>query len=182
VLVWAFVFASGRPKVHSIDETPSATPHRYRKPCNVPVCGIKNSQGKIMKNAYASSIVLALSALAAGQAFADNGQPRYDQTIGVNPPTAFASSKTVQQVRIELAEAQRTGDILANRGGGDSTAKLNQLYPGRYPAQSVAPGKTFEQVRLELAEAQRTGDILANRGGGDSTVKLNQLNPSRYPA
>lgn len=133
-----------------------------------------------MKTAYASSIVLALSALAAGQAFANDSQTRYDELIGGNPPTAFASGKTVKQVRLELAEAQRTGDILANRGGGDSSAKLNQLNPSRYPAQSVAPGKTVEQVRLELADAQRTGDILANRGGGDSTLKLIQLYPGRY--
>lgn len=82
---------------------------------------------------------------------------------------------TREQVKAELAEAIRTGDIVGN---GETGQKLNEMYPGRYPAKPVAPGKTRAQVRAELAEAQRTGDIVAN---GESSRKLNELYPNRYP-
>jgi hypothetical protein len=41
-----------------------------------------------------------------------------------------AQAKTREQVKAELAEAQRTGDIIAD---GESGKKLNELYPSRYP-------------------------------------------------
>ena len=82
---------------------------------------------------------------------------------------------TREQVKAELAEAIRTGDIFGN---GEPGQKLNEMYPGRYPAKPVAPGKTRAQVRAELAESQRTGDIVGN---GDSGQKLNEVFPGRYP-
>ncbi|MBS3911403.1 MAG: DUF4148 domain-containing protein [Hydrogenophaga sp.] len=42
--------------------------------------------------------------------------------------------KTRDQVRAELREAQRTGDIVA---GGESGQKLNELSPNRYPAKAT---------------------------------------------
>ena len=42
---------------------------------------------------------------------------------------AFAGT-TREQVKAELAEAIRTGDIMA---GGESNLKLNEVYPNRYP-------------------------------------------------
>lgn len=111
-----------------------------------------------MKTSYAAIIALTLSTLAAGYA------------------SAADVGKTRDQVRAELAEAQRTGDIVAF---GDSGKKLNELYPSRYPAQAVVQGKTRAQVLAELAEAQRTGDIVAD---SESGKKLNELYPSRYPA
>jgi ribosomal protein L30E len=83
---------------------------------------------------------------------------------------------TREQVKAELAEAIRSGDMPV---GGESDLKLNQLYPGRYPAKAAVAGKTREQVKTELAEAIRTGDMPA---GGESGQKLNELNPQRYPA
>jgi ribosomal protein L30E len=83
---------------------------------------------------------------------------------------------TREQVRAELAEAIRSGDMPV---GGESDLKLNQLYPGRYPAKAAAVGKTREQVRAELAEAIRRGDMVA---GGESGLKLNEIDPGRYPA
>ena len=103
-----------------------------------------------MKTATAS-IALAITALLAGHAQAAD--------VG----------KTREQVRAELAEAQRTGDIVAGKDmGTDEYAsgagrKLNELFPAAYPAKPVVAGKTREQVRTELAEAQRTGDIAANK-------------------
>lgn len=113
-----------------------------------------------MNRKYLSTLLLALAAVTAGNVLAADA----------------SSAKTREQVRAELAEAQRTGDIVAN---GDSGKKLNELYPSRYPAQAVAPGYTRAQVLAELAEAQRTGDMPAH---GDSGKKLNELYPSQYPA
>ena len=41
-------------------------------------------------------------------------------------------TKTREQVKSELAEAIRTGDILS---GSDTLAKLNELYPDRYRSE-----------------------------------------------
>jgi Domain of unknown function (DUF4148) len=94
--------------------------------------------------------------------------------------TAFGTHANAQltreQVKAELAEAIRTGDMPA---GGESDLKLNQLYPGRYPTKASAVSKTREQVRAELAEAIRTGDMPA---AGESGQKQNELDPQRYPA
>ena len=107
-----------------------------------------------------STLTLALAALAAGNALAADA----------------AAPKTRDQVRAELAEAQRTGDMVAH---GNSGQKLNELYPSQYPAKAVTQGNTRAQVLAELVEAQRTGDIVAH---GDSGQKLNELYPSQYPA
>lgn len=84
------------------------------------------------------------------------------------------TAKTREQVRNELAEAIRTGDIAT----GESSLTLRDLYPQRYPAGPTAVGKTREQVADELREAIRTDDIV---GDGDSSLKLNELYPTRYP-
>lgn len=126
-----------------------------------------------MKYATAS-IALAVAALVTGHAqAADN--------IG----------KTRAQVQAELAEAQRTGDIVAPKDAGDEFSaangrKMNEIYPAAYPAKPVVAGKTRAQVQAELAEAQRTGDIVASKDAGDdlssvSGRKLNQLYPNLYP-
>ena len=90
--------------------------------------------------------------------------------------TDASAPKTREQVKAELAEATRTGDIQAF---GDSGRKLNELYQNRYPAKPVVQGNTREQVMAELEEAIRTGNILAP---GNSGRKLNELYPSRFPS
>ena len=106
---------------------------------------------------------------------------------------AMASvSKTREQVRTELFEAIRTGDMPAPNNGMDAQgiatgAKLNEMYPHRYPAKTAQPTKTREQVRAELFEAIRTGDMPAPNNGMDAQgistgAKLNELHPDRYPA
>ena len=52
-----------------------------------------------MKSAYASAIVLTLSALVAGQAFAGSSAASYDETIAVNVPADATPGKTREQVR-----------------------------------------------------------------------------------
>jgi hypothetical protein len=117
------------------------------------------SRNVTMKSAYVSAIALAIAALSAGQTLADDAAP-----------------KTREQVRAELLEAQRTGDLI---GDGETGMKLNQLYPHRYPAAAVAEGKTRAEVRAELGEAQRTGNIVAD---GETGRKFNELFPAQYPA
>lgn len=81
------------------------------------------------------------------------------------------ASITRAQVEAELVEAQRTGDIAAADGN-----KLNELYPGRYPAPQQGKAVSREQVLAELAEARRTGDI-----PGPDGMLLKDLYPGRYP-
>jgi hypothetical protein len=85
-------------------------------------------------------------------------------------------TKTREQVKTELAEAIRTGDMLAN---GESGLKLNELNPQRYPKPPLTAVSTREQVKAELAEAIRTGNMLA---GGEIGLNLNEEFPQRYPA
>lgn len=84
--------------------------------------------------------------------------------------------KTREQVKAELAEAIRTGDVLAP---GEVGLKLNELYPSRYPKPTAAAGKTREKVKAELAEAIRAGDVVA---AGEAGLTLRELSPQRYPS
>ncbi len=88
-----------------------------------------------MNRTYASILALTLAAFSAGSALADDA----------------SAPKTREQVKAELAEAIRTGDIEY----GERGQKLNELFPGRYPAKPAVQGKT----RAELAEAIRTGQL-----------------------
>ena len=101
-----------------------------------------------MNRKHLSTLTLALAALAAGNALAADS----------------AAPKTREQVRAELLEAQRTGDIIEY---GNSGRKLNELYPSQYPAKAVTQGNTREQVQAELAEAKRSGEFVIghNQGG-----------------
>ncbi len=158
-----------------------------------------------MKRQAISTIVLAVAALTAGHAIAQDATP-----------------KSREQVRAELIEATRTGELV---GEAETGRKLNQMFPGRYPASSaVADAKTRAEVKAELAEAARSGDLAvageyspaidsssasgnasgtgraegktreqvraelreANRNGslivGDMGNQRNALNPALYPA
>ena len=109
-----------------------------------------------MKTSYAAIIAISLSALATGYASAEYAIP--DTT-----PAVTTAGKTRDQVRAELVEAQRTGNIQAF---GNSGKNLNELYPNRYPAKAVAQGKTREQVLSELAQAQRSGEFTLQQNHG----------------
>ncbi len=92
-----------------------------------------------MQRTYASILALTLAAFSAGSALAGDA----------------AAPKTREQVKAELAEAIRTGDI----SYGETGQKLNELFPSQYPAKPAVQGKTREQVKAELAEAIRTGQL-----------------------
>ncbi|WP_353148913.1 DUF4148 domain-containing protein [Pollutimonas bauzanensis] len=111
-----------------------------------------------MTRTHASAIALAFATLFAGQAMAaDTGSPI-----------------TRAQVSVELAEAIRTGNVIA----GESSTKLNEEFPHNYPAQRVSSTVTRAQVQAERAEAIRTGNIMV----GESGAKLNEVFPHDYYA
>ncbi len=73
---------------------------------------------------------------------------------------AFAQDdKTREQVKAELAEANRAGTILS----GDGTLWRDLGVPHR-AADADLTGETREQVKTELAEANRNGTILSGDG------------------
>ncbi len=108
-----------------------------------------------MNRSTSLSIVAIAAALIAGPALADT------------------SAKTRDQVNAELANAVRTGNIVAV---GEDSLTLNQQFPGLYAQQTAAAGKTGEQAQAELAAAVRNGDIVVG-----TSSKLNQMFPDLYP-
>jgi len=80
---------------------------------------------------------------------------------------------TREQVKSELADAMRNGDMIAN---GELGLTERQLRPDLYPSTQVA-GKTRAQVEAELATAQRNGELVEASGLRDKDVT-----PGMYPA
>ena len=104
-----------------------------------------------------SVVAIALSTLFAGHALAaDPSVP-----------------KTRADVKAELAEAIRNGDMVAD---GQTGLTFKQLYPQRY-AQPVTAGKTRAEVKAELAEAIRNGDMVAD---GETGLTFKEMAPARY--
>ena len=94
-----------------------------------------------------------------------------------SPAYADDAAKTREQVKAELREAIRSGDVLAN---GDSGLKMNELYPHRYPrvvASAAVPATSRAEVVAETREAIRTGDMYA---AGEAAMRLNEEYPQRY--
>ena len=104
---------------------------------------------------------------------------------------APVSTKTRADVIAEMAEAKRTGNIMASSQvaidfGSTTAAKLNEIFPDRYPAVAKAPAKTRTEVRTALAEAQLTGDLPADNllslvYAGVPGQKLKDVYPTQYP-
>lgn len=113
-----------------------------------------------MKSTYLSVLAVTVAAFTAGQALAAD----------------VSTALTRDQVKAELAQAVRTGDIVIDNEAG---LKANEIFPGRYPAKAAVQGKTRAQVQAELAEAIRTGDVPVD---GVTGLKMNQLAPGNYPA
>jgi len=85
------------------------------------------------------------------------------------------SPRTREEVRIELTEAIRNGDM----SSGESGLTLRQRFPGRYP-QAEAPmrGLSRAQVQQDLSEATRNGELLA---GGEVGWRRNDGVPGGFP-
>jgi hypothetical protein len=110
-------------------------------------------------NTRLSVVAIALSTLVAGHALA------------ADP----AAAKTREQVRAELAEAIRSGDMIADGATGQ---RYNQLAPHLY-AQPVAAAKSRAEVKAELAQAIRSGDLVADGATGQ---RFNEVSPAQYAA
>jgi molybdopterin biosynthesis enzyme MoaB len=119
---------------------------------------INQSKGIFMKRTHFSAIAFALASLTAAQAFAGDH-----------------AHKTRDQVRAELVEAQKFGDIVAN---GDTGLTAREQRPDLFPARPVV-SKTRSQVKAELAEAVRTGNIVTN---GDTGLTARERRPDLFPA
>jgi uncharacterized protein (DUF2141 family) len=111
-----------------------------------------------MKNARTSIIALALTALSAGSVFAADMTP-----------------KTRDQVRAELAQAQRDGTLIAD---GQTGATFRDLFPGSYMKPVAASSTSRDQVRADLMEAQRNGTLVAD---GQTGATFRDLFPGSYP-
>ena len=97
-------------------------------------------------------------------------------TAATSSASAEPGGLTRAQVKAALADAQRTGDIVAN---GETGMKFNELYPGVFRAAAAVPASASRaQVKAELVQARRTGDITEN---GETGAKLNEMYAHRYP-
>ncbi|MDP1685855.1 DUF4148 domain-containing protein [Hydrogenophaga sp.] len=62
-----------------------------------------------------------------------------------------AQGKTRAEVKAELAEAIRNGDLIAD---GQTGARFKDLNPSRYPAEATFQAKSRDDVRAELVNAR----------------------------
>ena len=108
-----------------------------------------------MTRTQLSAVAIALGVMVSGPALAADNGPQ-----------------TRAQVKAELAEAIRTGNMVYDEIG----QLYNEFYPHNYPSRPVA-SKSRAEVKAELAEAIRTGNIVY-----DQTGRLyNEFYPHNYP-
>ena len=103
---------------------------------------LPTSKGIIMSTSRTTFALLALAATL---------------TVGTAQAQTAQTGKTREEVRAELAEATRTGNIMAN---GESGLTLRELFPQRYAAVATASGLTRAQVhrRARRGQAHRRPD------------------------
>ncbi|MFA7506200.1 MAG: DUF4148 domain-containing protein, partial [Burkholderiaceae bacterium] len=96
----------------------------------------------------ATSIIALAFALSAGSAIAAEPLIVNNET-GAGLFSASASTKSRDQVRAELAEAVRSGAVIANNATGET---VRSIEAASAPGQGIL---TRDEVRAELAEAVR---------------------------
>src|SRR3954447_16648401 len=101
------------------------------------------------------------------------GLPLNQQRPDRYPAAPREDGKSRNEVKSELTEALRTGDMVA----GESSSRLNEVQPSAYPALVTAPGKSREQARSDLTQAIRSGDVLE---GGELSAKRSERYPWSY--
>jgi hypothetical protein len=105
-----------------------------------------------MKKTYATSIVIALASLAAGQAMASTGH--IDPTTGVNFTALREAMNTPSSVTREQVKAELLADRTAHKTDFvDATTGVN--FTALRTAMNTPSAVTREQVRAELAQARR---------------------------
>ena len=158
-----------------------------------------------MKTSYAnatiSAVALAIAAISAGSALAQDSfssdklaptGATYKALFAARDGVKAANEKTREQVKAELLQARANGDVVAPEQfsmdmTGHAGATYREIFPARYGATVVADTKTRADVRAEFAEAVRTGDLPADAWintalGGVAGCKLRDVFPGRYPA
>lgn len=80
---------------------------------------------------------------------------------------------TRAQVQAELAAAVLSGDMIS----GENSLKLNELYPGQYPAKQARSTLTRAQVKTELVAALQTGNYMAP---GEESGLCNEVHPAMH--
>jgi hypothetical protein len=134
---------------HRRDETTKRPSMLFRR-CHTRHSGFFNFERKlIMKSTTAATLVLALSALVAGQAMAANidaSNPSELDFATVSATQDVASTKTRADVRAEVLQAKRVNVDASNPSELDFAA---------IAAQQGASTVTRAEVRAELAQAQR---------------------------
>ena len=110
-----------------------------------------------MNRTQISAIAIALSALIAGPAIAADNGPA-----------------TRAQVKAELAEAVRTGNVIISTSG----ELAREAHPNNYPAPSAST-VTRAQVQAELAEAHRAGNMLIDESGQTRSQARSHEYPSQ---
>ncbi len=78
--------------------------------------------------------------------------------IAGTTPAMAETDKTRAQVKAELAQAMRTGDM---PGLGYSALRPKEIHPHQYPATAKVPSKTLEQIKAKLRDAIGTSDMRA---------------------
>ncbi|WP_425258813.1 DUF4148 domain-containing protein [Rubrivivax sp. RP6-9] len=98
-------------------------------------------------------------------------------TLFGNPALSQEGGLTREQVRAELAEARRNGDL---RTGGETGLRMRDKFPGLYPAEPAAPApKSRQQVRRELEQARADGSMTL---AGETGLTEAELAPHRFAA
>jgi hypothetical protein len=95
-------------------------------------------------------------------------------TLGAAHAQSSQTHLTRDQVRAELAEAQRQGDLAT----GDLGQTLREISPSRYPAPQVAAALTRAQVVAQLEDARRNGELPV----GDTGLSQYDIAPKNFPS
>ena len=95
-------------------------------------------------------------------------------TLSAGHALASDAPKTREQVRAELAQAQRAGTLIAD---GQTGATFRDLAPHRYATAVTVQGKTRADVRAEYEAARRNGDLIAD---GQTGATARDLFPAAY--
>jgi hypothetical protein len=96
-------------------------------------------------------------------------------TLGFAAHAQDMQGLTRAQVRADLAQAQRSGNIEA---AGELGRTLREESPGRYPAASAASALTRADVVAQLQQARRNGELMV----GDTGLTQADLAPGNFPS
>jgi ribosomal protein L30E len=156
----SFYFAARRLKfIHRSGNNQSSSSPLDRCSNNIRQPSLINLKEIQMKTNILSVVTLSVATLFAGQAIATS---------------SMTTPKTTQQVQAELAQAVRSGDMLA----GNTGLQLNEVRPDLYMKPTASVSKSSAQVRSELAVAVQAGNMIV----GESGARQNEINAAKYPA